>query len=138
MADHWSAQYIDLPWQEKGRSRAGVDCYGLVRLVLMEQCGIELPSFTGAYLSTLERAQIEAAIAGEVVELATRVELADVRPFDVLEILNHGRPTHLGLATVPHRVLHIQRDCRSEMPRWDRGEWAGKVVGAWRPKGIPA
>jgi cell wall-associated NlpC family hydrolase len=133
---HWSTQYLDLPWLEKGRTRAGIDCFGLVRLVLAEQCGAELPAFDEAYMSTHERAQIEAAIAGEVVDLATRVPLPSVREFDVLELLDHGRPTHLGIVTAPLRVLHIPRGGTSEMPRWDRGELAGKVVGAWRWKGI--
>jgi cell wall-associated NlpC family hydrolase len=136
--EHWSTQYLDLPWLEKGRTRAGIDCWGLVRLVLGEQCGADLPAFDEAYLTTHERAQIEAAIAGEVVELATRIDLAAAREFDVLELLDHGRPTHLGIVVSSRRMLHIPRGGFSEMPRWDNGEWAGKVVGAWRWIGLQA
>jgi len=138
MSEHWSQQYIGLPWKEKGRTRAGIDCYGLVRLILAEQCGIRLPSYTGAYASTEERAQILAAITAGSADLARRIERHEVRPFDVVEMMDEGVPTHLGIVSAPGRMIHIPRRRLSEMPRWDRGAWADKVVGFWRPNGVPA
>lgn len=38
--------YVGLPYKHLGRTREeGVDCYGLVRLVLQENCGITLPDY---------------------------------------------------------------------------------------------
>ena len=34
--------YVGLPWRIGGRDRRGLDCFGLVRLVLAEQAGIIL------------------------------------------------------------------------------------------------
>lgn len=135
---HWSVRYIGLPWRERGRSRAGIDCYGLVRLVLAAECGVHLPSYTGAYASTLERAQIAAAIAAGAADLAVPVDPAAARPFDVLELRDRGRPTHLGIVAAPGRMLHIRPGRLSEMPRWDRGDWAGRVAGVWRVTGVAA
>ena len=36
----WVADYVGLPWEPYGRTRAGVDCWGLVRLVYEERLGI--------------------------------------------------------------------------------------------------
>lgn len=38
-------QYVGLPWKLGGRDRRGLDCFGLVRLVLAEQAGILLPDW---------------------------------------------------------------------------------------------
>jgi hypothetical protein len=45
----WANTYVGLPWKERGRDRGGIDCFGLVRLVLIEQRGVRLPSFAGDY-----------------------------------------------------------------------------------------
>lgn len=37
--------YVGLPWRLGGRDRRGLDCFGLVRLVLAEQAGISLPDW---------------------------------------------------------------------------------------------
>lgn len=41
---HWSARYIGLPFVDLGRDveAAGVDCYGLLRAVLLHEAGVEL------------------------------------------------------------------------------------------------
>jgi cell wall-associated NlpC family hydrolase len=44
MIPNWAAQYVGLPFRDKGRARTGLDCYGLVVLVLREQFGVEVPS----------------------------------------------------------------------------------------------
>lgn len=38
-------QYVGLPWKLGGRDSRGLDCFGLVRLVLAEQAGILLPDW---------------------------------------------------------------------------------------------
>lgn len=42
---NWVSSYVGLPFKERGLTRDGLHCWGLVRLVLAEQRGIELPSY---------------------------------------------------------------------------------------------
>jgi hypothetical protein len=44
-------RYIGIPWIDRGRGIAGCDCYGLLRLVLSELRGVELPSLSDLYTS---------------------------------------------------------------------------------------
>ena len=38
--------FTDIPYVDKGRNREGCDCWGLVRLVHVEEAGIVLPMHT--------------------------------------------------------------------------------------------
>ena len=62
----WAGRYIGLPFEDHGRSRAGLDCWGLVRLVLSEQFGIALPSFAAEYRRTTDTGKISDLILREV------------------------------------------------------------------------
>ena len=44
---HWAAKYIGLPYAPNGRSKAGVDCWGLLVLVYAAEWGIVLPDIPG-------------------------------------------------------------------------------------------
>ena len=45
----WTRRYIGVPYAKKGRSMDGADCWGLVRIVLDEQFGIAVPSYSDLY-----------------------------------------------------------------------------------------
>lgn len=44
---HWVHRYLALPYVPGGRSSAGVDCWGLLRLVYAVEFGIALPTLPG-------------------------------------------------------------------------------------------
>lgn len=41
----WLGAYVGIPYADAGATRDGCNCWGLVCLVLSEQCGIELPAY---------------------------------------------------------------------------------------------
>lgn len=45
MPENWVARYVGIPFKTDGLTRAGLHCWGLVRLVILEQHGIELPPY---------------------------------------------------------------------------------------------
>lgn len=61
----WAGRYIGLPFLDHGRDRAGLDCWGLVRLVFSEQFNIGLPAFIGEYNTTADIHAIAALVERE-------------------------------------------------------------------------
>lgn len=62
----WAGRYIGLPFAEHGRDRSGIDCWGLVRLALLEQFSISVPSLAHEYRRTADAARIEGLMAREI------------------------------------------------------------------------
>jgi probable lipoprotein NlpC len=119
---HWSAAYVGIPFRSLGRTIAGVDCWGMVRLVYAAELGITLPGYDGLYISTEERAEI-AAIVGEATSgpVWHDVSTAPVE-FDVAVFRRGELPCHVGVLIGGTRMLHAdRRGCRVEdfaAPRW--------------------
>lgn len=61
---HWAAQYIGLPYKIGGNDRAGIDCWGLVRLVLAEQRGIIMPELSVRSTDNDNEANIKRCFVG--------------------------------------------------------------------------
>ena len=121
MADF--TQYIGIPYHWPGyeRSDPGLFCYGLVRLVLREQFGIEIPKLPhkGA------RQMREADIRGPKYR---QVPFGSTRAGDVVQLRCHAANrivgNHVGIFAGPHHVLHLDRatavieDSRREEFSW--------------------
>lgn len=99
-------RYVGLPYKKKGRDRNGIDCYGLVRLVLWDLLGQNWPSY-------LE----EDPDGSTIVKLASALEkVEEPRRFDIAIIMiakREGgkyvfRPTHMGIFCNAFQVLHIE------------------------------
>ncbi len=102
----WWGRYVGIPFADRGRDRAGCDCWGLVRLAYAEELGIDLPSYGEISVTELRR-------------IAERMEGArdhgpwsavhEVQAFDVLLMAGRvgGRvAAHVGLSIGGGRVLH--------------------------------
>lgn len=143
IAPDWVQQYIGLPYRDRGRTRAGLDCFGLVRLVLAEQADIELPEYSMAPMDAADRARTFADEACSGVWQPVRVDGA--RCFDVArcKVMHRDgaavRPvlSHVGIYVAPGLVLHIEDGTRSVIVRADRGErFARRIADVWRHRGL--
>lgn len=124
--------YLQLPFEERGRTRAGLDCYGLVALVYREQRGILLPSYAEDYATTTDAAEITALCRGEVARSWREIPLAEAGVFDVVMLRMLGQPIHFGLTLDPPWFLHTMKDGWSKAERWDALLWKKRVVGTVR------
>lgn len=113
----WVADYIGIPFLDLGRTRAGCDCWGLVRLILAEQAGIMLPSFATTYHSESNWPAIVRQADTEKCSASWQcIEAGSEMTFDVAELLTPVRgahswqflPVHVGLVVAAGWLVHVE------------------------------
>jgi cell wall-associated NlpC family hydrolase len=128
----WSDGFLNLPYLETGRTRAGVDCWGIVRIVYGEALGIDLPSFDGRYVDLKEREEIE-RLFNEALEDWVDVPRGQERQFDVLRFQVGRYRTHVGIVVEPRRdMLHAVHGEPSALAIYRDPPWAPRLIGAQR------
>jgi hypothetical protein len=104
----WVEKYVGIPFVDGGRSREGVDCWGLVRLVYETECGILLPTYGEISAEDLSKVAHEVATESnhEPWHPVTKPQL-----FDVAVMHRRTAPIHVGVvaALSPVRLLHVER-----------------------------
>lgn len=128
---HWVNDYIGIPYRTGGRTKDGLDCWGLVRLVHREQFGNDLPSFDGLY---------DAPDDERVVELIARnregwARVDTPQPGDVVVFRVWGGNQHVGVVTEPGKFLHVRIGRDAVVERLDGSIWVKRVEGVYRYEG---
>lgn len=124
-------RFIGIPYLDRGRSLAGVDCYGLVRLVYRELRGIDLPSYIERYVMGADLAAIESLIAGALDRWAL-IEQSSETAFDAVLLREGAHPTHIGMVVTPGKMLHVPRGETSRIERYRAGRWQHRIAGFYR------
>lgn len=124
-------EYIGIPYQEFGRSKAGVDCWGLVQ-VLVGSLGFNLPDYLD-YESVMEFKELDELINKykhrfEEIEFSER-QFGDIIVFRIL-----GLACHVGFVVDNLRMVHTLEGCDSALERYDRIIWKKRVDGIFRCK----
>ncbi len=127
-APAWAAGYIGIPFRERGRDRAGCDCWGLVRLVLGERFGVAVPSYAGDYESVKDYRRL-----AELVEAQTTNLTAEAQ--------RHGGPTVVSARGARNQPGCSLRLCASAVnPVWSEVEIGEPLPGdvvLLRLRGLP-
>jgi cell wall-associated NlpC family hydrolase len=127
----WAGHYIGLPFADHGRSRSGLDCWGLVRLVMAEQFGIALPSFDTEYRRAADAEEVGALIGRETVRWI-EIEPGEEILGDVIVARLRGRPMHTGLVLGDQRMLHVERGVNSAIEPYAGPRWRDRIYGFYR------
>ena len=127
----WVAEYCGLPFKEQGRSREGIDCWGLARLVLLEQLGLETPDYSAAYDDVADKVVIPQVIrAGLEAEWE---KVAVPQPFDLIILKVAGNPMHVGLVVSTDSFLHAPEGKLMSLPeRFTDRIWKNRIEGFYR------
>lgn len=129
----WSNAYVGLRWAEKGASRDGVSCWGLVRLRYATDHGIDLPGYDGDFACAAERAEVCAVITrATTIGPWHPVREAEVRDDDVAVFRIGGIDAHVGLVCGPGLMLTVSRRKDSEVVQWTSWLWRSRLSGFYR------
>lgn len=127
----WAAHYIGLPFAERGRDHKGVDCWGLVRLVMAEQFGRALPSFGNEYDHTCNQVKIAALVTREVPRWR-HIAAGEEQLGDVIVLRVRGVPMHVGLVLGDGQMLHTEKGINSTLERYTSTRWCQRLAGFYR------
>lgn len=98
--------YVGIPWRDGGRTREGLDCWGLFRLVYAEVLGIDLPSYSAEYSSAIDKIVIRRLVEGHKDDW---VKVDEPKPGDGAMLIIMNRP-HIGVVIGDGYLLHIERN----------------------------
>lgn len=127
----WAGRYIGLPFAAHGRSRSGLDCWGLVRLAMGEQFNVALPHYSSEYKSCTDVDSISQLIEREAVQwLAIAPGLEKTGDVAVLRL--RGRPHHVGLVLGDRLMLHIEEGVDSAIESYSSPRWKDRIYGFYR------
>lgn len=128
----WVAGYIGLPFAAMGRDRDGIDCWGLLRLVLAEQFAVALPSWDGVgYTPGSSAARLELFMADHAAGWCEVMPGAERLGDGVLARVG-GYKTHVGLVVAPGTMLHIEEDIDSSLAEYREPLWRDRIAGFYR------
>lgn len=133
----WAGEYIGLPFAERGRTREGVDCWGLVRIVLSERYGVDVPSYAERY-----ECCGDVEILGNLVPAEARewlyVPIENATAGDVIVLRMRGRAMHVGIIVGDGKFLHAREKIGSCLEDYRGPMWAPRVVEVRRHPRMPA
>lgn len=129
--EHWALKYIGIPFKEHGRALDGLDCWGLVRVVYLEQYEISLPTYTEDYDDIAARehlANLYQQEANNPKNHWVQIEQGQEREGDVLLMPLAGLKTHVAVVIDPdpiekHFMLHITEDIDVTMENYFSARW---------------
>ena len=101
-------KYIGVPFIERGRGPSGLDCWGLVRLVLKEQAGIERPEYsTDCFTHETSQAIIRHTNSADWIEIDPPAQRFDMAV--MWSIAGRRRLLmHVGIVIAPNLLLHTE------------------------------
>lgn len=130
---NFAKQYIGLKFKNRGRTKDGVDCWGLVRLIYKEQYNIELPSYDDEYNSSYNINETRDAIIEHAKEW-TQISKEAASTGDVIVLRLSGYPTHVGIVIEKGKMLHIIEGTDAVIENYDNRLWEHRIVGFFRHK----
>jgi cell wall-associated NlpC family hydrolase len=131
MTYEWVKKYIGIPFVSNGRTMDGCDCYGLVRLVLLNEYGIYLPELTDDYTNALNVREIARLFSKRRPVLAAE-KITGPREKAVVVITEHGVPAHIGIAAGGGYILHTGAKTGSVCQRETHPGLRGRIEGYYR------
>jgi cell wall-associated NlpC family hydrolase len=122
-------RHLQVRWVHQGRSRAGVDCVGLIIKVAH---GLGLSTFDIADYSRQPDPVMMRSLLAEHMEAIAAVS---AQPGDVLLMRFEREPQHVAIVT-DIGIIHAYAQARKVVEHRLDSVWKSRIVGAYRFKGL--
>ncbi|MGD9767976.1 MAG: hypothetical protein AB7U62_10045 [Pseudolabrys sp.] len=150
----WTDSYVGIPFLDRGATRDGCNCYGLVRLVLQERAGIALPTYSAvsatavlAAARAFSRAKLlppwqPVAVRGpdEPSDVFLRHARSRIAAMDLVLMTRRGRAAevdgHIGIMVTPQLLLHVEESCDAVVIPLDEPSVRERVNGIYRHEAL--
>ncbi|MBP5698215.1 MAG: C40 family peptidase [Alphaproteobacteria bacterium] len=127
----WCNDYINIPFQEHGRNRAGCDCWGLARIIYKEKLDIDLPTLLN-YENTRDSNAIVELYEKEHLNWV-EIPVGEEKEFDILVFKILGLPTHIGIVINKGMMIHCEYKIGTHITEYyNEVQWRNRLAGVYR------
>jgi len=124
----WIKKYIGIPFVSNGRTINGCDCYGLIRLVLMNEYNIILPELSNNY-DNANNIEETTMLFKEYRPVLAAEKISNPREKAVVIITEQNRPCHIGIYAGDGYILHTGAKTGSVCQRETHPGLRGRIEG---------
>lgn len=137
----WAEKYMGLSFIDGGRDFPAVDCWGLVRLVLAREAGVDLPAYGD--ISAHDLMKVAHEMGSAQVSGPWRPVTSNLRALDVVAMranptaTGHRRAVvHVGVMTGPDKMMHIEEGSGVHHVAVSHYTVRPRIVGYWRHEAL--
>ncbi|CAB4122403.1 Endopeptidase, NLPC/P60 domain containing protein [uncultured Caudovirales phage] len=128
----WCEAFIGLPYEPGGKTRDGLDCWGLFNLVWSEQFGRPLPDYDGImWRKGASPAEVSAGASTYCSRFAI-IPDGEERVGDAIMFRMRGHPFHVAMVIAPGWMLHVEEKTDSCVARYRSIHWETRIVNFYR------
>jgi len=123
------SKYIGIPFEDKGRTAEGLDCWGLLCLIFKEQFNIFIPTFE--YSTATNFSEVGKLIEDNI-HVWIKIEPDTRKVGDVILLRLLGYPVHVGILVDRQRMIHVFKGTNTCLQRINSIVWKKRIQGIYR------
>ena len=136
MVAEWAGKYIGIPFKTRGRDFSGVDCWGVIYLVLKNEFGLtNLKSFHERYETVEDEDKLQRIIEAEKGSWIPVPEGSE-RPGDAVVLRIWKAHCHIGVVIGDGYMLHALKDINVCREKYNGILWRRRIIGFFRYPGM--
>jgi len=130
---NWLDRYMAIPFEPKGRTFDGCDCWGLMCLLQRHECGVELPHLLDDYdAPEVGDARLADLVRRTSLQEWREVTIVNVQFGDGLVFRMMNEPIHIAFAINATQMVHTRKNVGVLVESFTAPQWASRLVGAYR------
>lgn len=127
----WVKNYVGIPFKSGGRTYEGCDCYGLVRLIFLNEYSMKLPSLSGKYEDALDK-EFTKELFHQYVPLLCGERIDGPEEKAVAIIRTQGLATHVAMYAGDGSIIHTMLNMGTVCERISSPMLTGRIEGWYR------